>query len=366
MELIATIFDWGGRIVGPLWKWVSRYKPKVPRETLRFVSHPQASQWNPGTVKGQPAMQVHSKWYATNITDHNVLLLSVRLRKPAVNGSVCVQHPHSNYFGNYPILPGATTEAIADFWITPPLCKPGEDYKADLIFIDQFGNDHKVNGVCFVGQQPSPPQRENPGEIVHAITDPIEKAVVSVLKSEVQHYKTCGRRSGGLGSVQVVIDGKYYAGVGADWRDADSPKNQSLTPDPAKAAIVSDNVDALVKFFASLKSEKEKAKFVKALLKRLLKDSEYASIGYFIMFVLYRIGKLDEALSKAKRDLAGDSAYGFSDLLRLLDGFLRIEHPSFSVELLDIVDRFINGVNEHTFAIQERMAAIRTKLLTNS
>lgn len=360
----TTILEWGGKIVGPLWKWISRYKPKVPRETIRLVPHPQTSRWHMGSSKGQPAMQVVSNWYVTNITNRDILLLSVRLKKPAINGSICVRHSHSDYYGRYPILPGATTEAVADFWITPPLRNVGDDYEADLIFVDQFGNDHKAKGVCFVGQKPSQPRSEDPGELVHAITDPIEKAVVSVLKSEVQRYKVCGRRSGGLGSVQVVIDGKPYAGVGSDWREADSPKNQSLISDPSKATIISDNAEILVKFFTSLKSEKEKCGFVNALLIRTVKDSEYASVGYFIMLVLYRIGKLTDALSKAKCDLMGDSAYGFSDLLRLLDGLLRVEHPSFSTELLDVVERFINSVSEYTFAIRERIAAIRTKLLS--
>jgi hypothetical protein len=54
-----------------------------------------------------------------------------------------------------------------------------------------------------------------------------------------------------------------------------------------------------------------------------------------------------------------DGEFGFNDLLRLLDGLLRFEHPKFTPDLLDEVERFIEGIHEHTFRIRERIAAIR-------
>lgn len=75
--------------------------------------------------------------------------------------------------------------------------------------------------------------------------------------------------------------------------------------------------------------------------------------------MLFRIGRLPDALQTAKRDLQGDGALGFSDLLRLLDGLLRFEHPAFTPDLLDEVERFVEGIQEHTFNIRERIAAIR-------
>jgi hypothetical protein len=86
---------------------------------------------------------------------------------------------------------------------------------------------------------------------------------------------------------------------------------------------------------------------------------EYAPVGYFILLVLHRVCHLSDVLLVAKGQLEGDKAYGFSDLLRLLDGLLRFRHPEFSLEQLDEVERFVDGVEEHTFGIRERLAAIR-------
>jgi hypothetical protein len=64
-------------------------------------------------------------------------------------------------FGHYSIPPGATTELSADFWVTPPICKEGEDFKAAVSVVDQFGNEHKVKGIVFRGREPG---RQGPDE----------------------------------------------------------------------------------------------------------------------------------------------------------------------------------------------------------
>jgi hypothetical protein len=100
-------------------------------------------------------------------------------------------------------------------------------------------------------------------------------------------------------------------------------------------------------------------RFVTALLERLSRSTDYASVGYLILLVLFRIGGLSEALETAKKNLQKDEAYGFSDPLRLLDGLLHFEHQSFTLELLDQIEKLVESIEENTFNIQERIAAIR-------
>lgn len=40
------------------------------------------------------------------------------------------------------IPPGATAEVCADFWITPPIKKEGEDLILRVTLFDQYGNQH--------------------------------------------------------------------------------------------------------------------------------------------------------------------------------------------------------------------------------
>lgn len=82
-----------------------------------------------------------------------------------------------------------------------------------------------------------------------------------------------------------------------------------------------------------------------------------------MLYVLFQIGHLPEVLAQAKYELQGDTAYGFSDFVRLLDALLRFKHPAFRAEALDEIERFTEGLSEHLFRIHERLAAIRATRL---
>lgn len=364
------ILKWGKSILQNIWHKLSRFRPHVPRETIRALPQLHGNWWHMGLAAGKPAMQVSGRWFTTNITGDPVLLLCARLSRPRKEGIVMVKHPDQDIFGRYPILPGATTEVSVDFWIQPPVCKEGQDFRTTLILIDQFGNEHKMKRIIF--RAPSPKKlkeilKEIPitEESIHSILDPIAKEVAAVLRAEIYRYRDCGRSIGGLGSVQTLYKGNLMTGVGTEWREA-SPKNQAIITDAENACIKSDNATALLNLYNSFGKRKwagerqaEVTRFVQALLKRLSKTREYAPVGYLILLVLFRIGRLKDALSVAKTDLQGDVGYGFSDFLRLLDGLLRFEHPSFSYELLDEVDNFLEGLEEDTFGIRERVGAIK-------
>jgi hypothetical protein len=167
---------------------------------------------------------------------------------------------------------------------------------------------------------------------------------------------------GGLGSIQTIYRKQVYRGVGSDSREIGSPKLQSIVPDPENAKIESDNALTLIKFYSSLGNQ-EQNDFIQILLKRLSRETPYAPIGYFILFVLYHLDMLSKALETAKNQLQSDSVYGFSDFLRLLDGLLKYEHPKFSARMLDEIERFLKGIKEDTFRISERLSAIRATSL---
>ena len=303
-------------------------------------------------------MQVVGQWDVTNITANNVRLLSVRTLKPKSEGHVLTRHPNDNTFGSCPILPGETTEVTSDFWIVPPLRKEGEDFRTSVVFVDQYGNEHKIKKVVFKGHKPKEPKRDvPPSEAIHSISDPIEKEVAAVLKAEVDRYKACGRSIGGLGSIQTTIQGRSYRGVGTEWREADSPKNQSIVKDDNSVEIASDNARALINLYNKLITNEEKERYFQALFSRLHKGTEYAPIGYLILYVAFELNRLDSALNEAVKKLQGDKAHGFSDLLRLLDALLRFRHSLFTVECLDAIERSLINVKEHTFKIEERFGS---------
>lgn len=360
---IVTLTKWGHNQYKNVCYFFTRYRPKVPRETVRLIPRHHHNWWHLGSTKGKPAMQVVCDWYITNICDVDVLICGVSLRKPKTIGNIYLRHQHQDIYGSYSIPPGCTTEARADFWIQPPIRKEGEPLVVDIDFVDQFGNSHRVRKVKF---RPPPEKKEKPivpqTETVSDISNPVEREIVTVLQAEINRYKDCGRRVGGLGSIQTTYHGRLYLGVDTGWRKANSPKLQAVVPDPENVKIESDNASTLIKFYYSLKDQQQN-NFVATLLKRLSRETIYASVGYFILFVLYCIGYLNKALETAKKELQGDSAYGFSDFLQLLDGLLKYEYPKFSTEMLNDIEQFLKGIKEDTFRISERLLAVRTILL---
>lgn len=94
-------------------------------------------------------MQIVCRWYVTNLVDREIQVLAARILRPETTGMVATQHPSGNIFGQYPILPGATTELSANFWIKPPVRERGQEFKATVVFVDQFGNERRVKNVIF-------------------------------------------------------------------------------------------------------------------------------------------------------------------------------------------------------------------------
>lgn len=304
-------------------------------------------------------MQTKAEWSVTNLTDGSIKVVRAFEKKTKTEAHVCVEDRRSNYWGSYPIPPGEETDLSVDFFVCPVPrgVEDGVDHTFKIELIDMLGNRYKER-VKLRGRKKVKPKKPDPGEAVHALKDPVEKQVVAVLKDEVTRYRDCGRRVGGLGSVQATRGGRTFRGVGTDSRSPDQPMNQSIFEDAEPGKVSSDNAAGLVKFYEQL-DEEEKSKMVAAIASRMSRDSEYAPIGYFGLLVLFRIGHLHTALKTAGAQLQGDDAYGFSDFLRLIDGMLRFEHPSFTEEDLDEIEGFVRGIEDHSFRILERVAAVR-------
>ena len=197
------------------------------------------------------------------------------------------------------------------------------------------------------------------------LTDPIEKEVVSVLQAELTRYDKCGRSVGGLGSVHLVYRGNAMTGVGGDSWEANSPRNQSIAVDPEFAEVQSDNLEALLALAARLSDANENSRLVNALNSRLGANKGYLRISYFVVYALWRLGHFREALQIAKKELPQGEikVFGLSNVLMLLNGLLRYRHPDFTSEMLDEIESFIHGLNEHAFLIGEKISAIRAARL---
>jgi hypothetical protein len=346
----------------------SKHFPHVPTETLRLVPLPNKATWKPAAIEGRPAMHVSAEWRATNITGSPVQIVRAYIERPHAEGLIVLcEQAEGKTWGVHEIPPHATVEASVDFWIDPPTKRPGKKLRASVVFLDQFGNRHRSARLAFASSVPGAAAAPIDAEWVPAssatVIDeslPIELQVSAVLQEELRRYALCGRRVGGLGSVQTHYGPKVLCGVGSVWREAQANQGPLIVESNSDAYIESENADALVKLYDTL-SQGDQLRFVAALRRRLGRYGECAPVGYLSLLVLFRTGDLREALTTARTYLQGDDGCGFSEFLLLLDGLLRFEHRRFSDMMLDDVERFIDGLDEYTFGIPERLAEIRRR-----
>lgn len=124
---------------------------KIPKESIKITPSRdlRGPWWHMGSSSGNPAMQVDGHFTVTNITKYNIRLTAAKMKKPEILGHVHVEDFESDYYGDYPIPPGGTTDMSFHFWIVPPFKKKGESFFADVAILDQFGNEHWIRKIEF-------------------------------------------------------------------------------------------------------------------------------------------------------------------------------------------------------------------------
>lgn len=156
---LAAFTKWGRSQCRRAWRLFTRFRPKVPRETLRIIPDQHRNWWCVGSCDGEAGMQINFTCLVTNISDCNIMVWEVTIKKPNTLGHVLLYPPLSNGYGTNWIPPGRTLKGTADFWIRPVLCQENQAFIADIDFLDQFGNRHRVREVRF---RPEPGKRTAP------------------------------------------------------------------------------------------------------------------------------------------------------------------------------------------------------------
>lgn len=367
--LITAFTPAGRRALRNLWHFITRYRARVPRGTIRITAQEGLQRWSEATVDGSRATSLDGRWRVANVLpDREVLIVGARIAGyRAQHVFINTQHPERDiYSPEYLIPPLTVSKVMTDFYFVPPITKPGCDLKASLVLIDQYGNEHKLKTVFKSPEKPAPRLPQPPEESLDAIQDPIAKEVASVLKTELRTFQECGRSIGSVGSVRTAYQDAVFAGLASEFLAADSHRRQLILK-PGAATMRSENASTLLELYvrSTNDDENERTRFENALLHRLSRDTEYAPIGYFIVFVLFKAGKGTDVLWKSRADLRMSGTLAFNEVLRLLDGMLEADHCSIPDELLDEIERFVSGLPEQ-FRIPERIAAIRAYRLARA
>jgi hypothetical protein len=97
-------------------------------------------------------MHIVSEWHVTNMAKEAIHIHSthsVRPRKARTEGEVFVIDPQTHQAGDGFLAPRSTAQAMTQFFVQPPVCQDGENFRAKIVFTDQFGNVHKTKWIVF-------------------------------------------------------------------------------------------------------------------------------------------------------------------------------------------------------------------------
>jgi hypothetical protein len=157
--MFAVLVAWarGWTLPRRCWHWVKRPRLRIPRETLRIWPMRRCplmsdQRWRTASIDDQPAMQIVSAWQVTNVAKEAIHIHRARIvrpRKARADGEVYMIDPQTNLAGDWFLAPRSFAEVMTQFFVHPPVCQVGEDFKAKLVFTDQFGNEHKTKWIVF-------------------------------------------------------------------------------------------------------------------------------------------------------------------------------------------------------------------------
>lgn len=158
--IIIIVLGWVTGIFKKIWDYIKKVthslfpSHRLPKETLRIVIQPHSSFWSVGTRKvgkrKKKIMHVGCDLYLTNVSRGNILITATYMKKPRSEATTpMVQASNSQYYGRYPILPGATTEGRFSYFLDKIANKKGQELVGDIVVIDQLGNEHIVKNVKF-------------------------------------------------------------------------------------------------------------------------------------------------------------------------------------------------------------------------
>ncbi len=122
---------------------------------LRFVQDARQSIWSscgkPSKDGPTEGTQVVGEWHVTNLTDRNVVLLKVRLEGyEAADANAFTQGLRERVYARITAIPaGSMGRVMAHLFYFPPIISGTEALIADVIFTDNYEEEHRVPAARF-------------------------------------------------------------------------------------------------------------------------------------------------------------------------------------------------------------------------
>ena len=152
---IVAILGW----FKPLLRW---WRSRFEKKLLSFAQNDVFCFWGLGKINDQSVTLVTGRWRVTNNSDRDVKITNVRLSKYVHQSArFGMRNPEDErnilVYGNFPIAPHQTLEVEVVLTFFPSIGRAPEPIISDVIFTDNYGNEHRVRTQFpYVGPKPSP------------------------------------------------------------------------------------------------------------------------------------------------------------------------------------------------------------------
>lgn len=365
---------------------------KLGRRALRFVPLQRQNWWHLAKQQDDSFIsQIHVDIQASNLSDHPVQIVKVRLIRPSaqlVHAEAMLPATGSPYHSHrHPIPPRGTVQASLHIMARGRLARQGKSIRISIGVTDQYGEEYKLKNLTIATHDKVPEGRTllqrwrhwrswvmqlfrlKPMAVASAATpmpwtfEPGHDYLnlsQSILDEERRNYAARGRRTGQLGSLNVGLQSEPNNG----WTQ-EGKVPELLWPKGKATSISSQNLDRLVTIHAGL-NRNGKKNLERYLLTQLSKESPYADVGYFIFIALHRMGRSVDALKTACNHLAGDKVFGYSNILGVLSTLLSHEHADLSDKLLLAFPNILDGDPEPDFRVRQKLNLARLERLGES
>src|SRR5262249_15748352 len=127
-------------------------KSAAREQPLRFVQdESQSFRNNAQQPDGRVVTQIHGRWHVTNVADRDFGILKSRLVGYKASVSHVLTSPVEGNYGSSqnPIPSKHMVQLTVNFMLSEPILDVGADVVADVIFTDNYGEEHVVRGARF-------------------------------------------------------------------------------------------------------------------------------------------------------------------------------------------------------------------------
>lgn len=366
---------------GITYYWANKRTSEAHR-FLRFVPLLQQNWWHLAKQQDDSYVsQISFDMQISNVSENPVQIVKVRLIRPKkteyLHAEILLPMKGSPYHSHkHPVPPCGTVRSTVHIMVRGKIEDQGSPLRITLGITDQYGEEYKLKNILIRSNDKHGAKRSIK-KILHDLITQCSRLInhrndndkrevpiipwtnsadaeyiglcTAILNEEKRQYAARGRRSGGLGSLNVTLQSEPNLGwtMLGDVQQLLWGKNQGKI-------VASNNLERLFRIYKSL-SNSDKDNMERYLLSQLQKQSPFVEVAYFVFLSLHRMGRTIDALKTARSFLAGDKVFGYSNLLGTLSAIISHEHFNIDLNLYSQILEVLDGDDEYDFKLREKI-----------